>query len=214
MTSKQFLLGLAGAGLALLTTGCPSAAADGPARGKTLYANCVSCHGADGSGNHTYGAPAIAGMSTWYLEAQLKKFRSGARGTHPRDVEGMRMRPMSQTLASDADVTNVAAYVASLPARKPAPTVLDGNAATGAQLFATCTACHGATGAGNEALKAPPLSGNHDWYLLAQLRKFKEGVRGANPEDTTGALMRPMAQTLVDEQAMKNVVAHIMTLSR
>ncbi|MBI2301994.1 MAG: beta-galactosidase trimerization domain-containing protein, partial [Armatimonadetes bacterium] len=31
------------------------------------------------------GAPAIAGLSAWYVEAQLRKFRIGARGTHPSD---------------------------------------------------------------------------------------------------------------------------------
>jgi cytochrome c553 len=39
-------------------------------------------------------------------------------------------------------------------------------------------------------------------------------VRGTNPADTSGALMRPMAQTLADEQAMKDVIAYIMTLKK
>jgi cytochrome c oxidase subunit 2 len=80
-------------------------------------------------------------------------------------------------------------------------------------LYTPCTACHGADAAGNEQLKAPPLRGASDWYLLAQLKKFKEGHRGANPSDLEGAQMRPMAQTLPDEQAMKDVVAHIGTLN-
>jgi len=77
-----------------------------------------------------------------------------------------------------------------------------------------CAACHGADGKGNVQMNAPPLAGQHDWYLLAQLKKFKAGHRGLNPKDVTGGQMRPMAMTLADEQAMKNVVAHIQTLGK
>jgi hypothetical protein len=49
--------------------------------------------------------------------------------------------------------------------------------------------------------------------MLAQLKKFKTGVRGANPADTTGNTMRAMSAILVDEQMMKNVIAHIGTLN-
>ena len=49
---------------------------------------------------------------------------------------------------------------------------------------------------------------------MSQIKKFKSGVRGAHPKDVTGAQMRPMAMTLADEQAMKNVVAHIATLAK
>jgi cytochrome c553 len=108
----------------------------------------------------------------------------------------------------------VAEYVASMPAVKPAKSLEGGDATAGAAAYATCIACHGPNGAGNEALKAPPIAGQADWYLLAQLKKFKAGIRGANPKDVTGAQMRPMAMTLADEQAMKNVVAHVSTLSR
>ena len=53
-----------------------------------------------------------------------------------------------------------------------------------------------------------------DWYVLTQLKKFKAGIRGANPADVSGATMRPMAATLPDEQAMRDVVAHIQGLSK
>jgi hypothetical protein len=66
---------------------------------------------------------------------------------------------------------------------------------------------------GNQALNAPPLAGASDWYQLTALQKFKAGVRGTNPKDTTGMLMRPMSMTLADEQAMKDVIAYIATLN-
>jgi cytochrome c553 len=48
--------------------------------------------------------------------------------------------------------------------------------------------------------------------LLAQLKKFKDGIRGGTLADIEGSQMRPMATALADEQAMKDVVAHIATL--
>jgi cytochrome c553 len=108
----------------------------------------------------------------------------------------------------------VADYVATLAPTKPAPTLSGGDATAGAGAYAVCTACHGPDGKGNPALQAPPIVGANDWYLLAQLKKFKAGVRGTNPLDTSGATMRPMSLTLADEQAMKNVLAHIATFSR
>jgi len=73
-------------------------------------------------------------------------------------------------------------------------------------------ACHGADAMGNEALGAPPLMHQRDWYMLVQLEKFKTGVRGAHPEDVTGGQMMAMSQTLADTAAMMNVVAYIRAL--
>jgi cytochrome c oxidase subunit 2 len=181
------------------------------ASGEEIFQLCESCHGEQGQGMAKFNAPSIAGLPKWYLEAQLHKFRTGVRGTHPADITGMQMRPMAMSFHNDHDLRAVAVYVANLP--RPSSTVVGkGDAAKGQALYATCTACHGPDAAGNEQLKAPPLKNQADWYLLAQLKKFKSGHRGSNPADIEGAQMRPMAQTLADEQAMQDVVAHIMTL--
>lgn len=188
--------------------------ADENARGAELYQLCSQCHGANGGGKPETLAPSIAGLSQWYVDRQLHGFQAGHRGQHFDDIGGMRMRPMARWLRGDEDIAAVAAYVAALPAAKPAPVLSGGDASRGAQLYATCTACHGAEGNSNQQLNAPPINHASDWYLLTQLKNFKAGVRGAKPGDTTGALMRPMAGTLPDEQAMKDVVAHIMTLAK
>jgi cytochrome c oxidase subunit 2 len=78
--------------------------------------------------------------------------------------------------------------------------------------YAVCLACHGDKGQGNEQLKSPPIHAQADWYVVSQLKKFKAGIRGANPNDVTGLQMRPMSMILADEQAMKNVAAHVATL--
>ncbi len=213
MHAKLTSLALAVAVLAF--SGCHPEGARKPLTGQELYASWTSCHGPDGYGNSTkhVEAPAIAGLPAWYLEAQFYKFRTGVRGAHPDDFAGLRMRPMSRQMLNDAEIKAVVAYVAALPG-KPQPKTLDGDATAGQTAYAVCTACHGADGRGNQALNAPPLTSQHDWYLVNQLMKFKHGVRGANPKDVTGLQMRPMAQTLPDEQAAKNVVAYVGTLEK
>ena len=183
------------------------------ARGEALFELCSQCHGSAGQGNQAALAPSIAGLDSWYVVAQLDKFRSGVRGTHPDDTGGLRMYPMSRWLSSDEDVAAVSAYVAELPSARPAPVLEGGNAARGAQVYTPCVACHDMNGLGKQAMGAPPLVRSSDWYLLASLQKYKSGARGSNPADAPAAMMRAMAGTLADEQAMLDVIAHITTLS-
>jgi cytochrome c553 len=205
---------LASLTLVMTLSGCRPDGATPTQPGKALYAACQNCHGLDGAGNTKLAAPAIAGLPQWYVERQLDKFRTGIRGAHPDDLEGLRMRPMSRQMKTEDEVRAVAAYVAAMPKKVADPSVEGGDAAAGAASYAVCLACHGADGKGNQQMNAPPLVGQHDWYLVAQLKKFKGGLRGANPKDITGGQMRPMSMTLADEQAMKNVVAHIQTLGK
>ncbi len=215
MRSVRRTLATVAAGL-LVATVAPigDAAADQLEDGRKIFSLCAQCHGDDAGGNHLFLAPAIAGLNHWYIEAQLKLFRSGVRGLHPEDVAGMRMAPMARTLRTDEDVTAVAAYVASLPRAQPTPEIQGGDPEQGKSHYALCASCHGPEGAGNQQMSSPALSDASDWYLLSQLEKFRAGVRGTNPGNPYGAQMRQMAMTLPDEQALKDVVAHIMTLSK
>jgi len=209
-TSRSLGLGWIAA-LAIALTGTPATAQD-LERGADLYRLCAMCHGADGDGRHDALAPSIGGLPEWYVQAQLRKFQSGARGTHFDDIAGMRMRPMSMWLSGDEDVANVAAYVASLPRHHPEPQLTGGDPEAGKAKYVPCIACHGVNGEGNPALNAPPLVGLSDWYQFTALKNFKAGVRGTNPKDPTGSLMRPMSMTLADDQAILDVIAYIMTL--
>lgn len=183
------------------------------ARGEQLYALCTQCHGVAGGGNSEALAPAIANLPQWYLETQLKKFKNGIRGLHPKDTGGLRMYPMSQWLREDADLVSVAAYVASLPAVHPQDELESpGDAARGQGYYAVCTACHGADGKGNQPMSAPPLVGLNDWYIQSSLKKFKAGIRGSGPGDALGSAMMGMASTLPDDQAILDVIAHIESL--
>jgi cytochrome c oxidase subunit 2 len=191
-----------------------SAQAGANERGEALFDLCSTCHGPDAAGNHQYLAPSIAGLSEWYVLAQLGKFRDGRRGLHFDDLSGMRMRPMSLTLRTEEDVAAVAKYVAGLPPVKPEPQMEGGDPVRGQTLYALCSSCHGVQGEGLQPLNGPPLANTSDWYLVDQLKKFKAGVRGADPKDPIAIMMRPMALTLADDQAILDVVAYITTLSK
>ncbi len=209
-SSRNLLTVLA---IMLFSAALPTRAlAQDSALGRELFELCGQCHGPDGEGELLYRAPSIAGMHQWYLQRQLEKFRSGLRGTHPDDVAGLRMYPMSLSLKTEEDLQAVAAYVASRPAKRPEPLLEGGDPAVGEPLYAPCATCHGVDASGNEALGGPALKYSSDWYLLTQLQNFKAGIRGGDPRDVQGVLMRAMAMTLVDERAIQDVVAYIMTL--
>ncbi|MCP5066687.1 MAG: cytochrome c [bacterium] len=200
--------------LALAATLVAPVAAEDNARGEALYDVCAACHGADGAGDQRFLAPAIAGQRAWYVASQLRKFRSGLRGKHFDDVAGMRMRPMSLSIPSDADVDLLARYVASLKPVKPQTVLMGGDAAKGKATYVLCGTCHGPNGEGVEALFGPRLTHTNDWYLAEQIRKFQLGIRAGNPEDATGIMMRPMAMTLATPEQVRDVLAYISTLSK
>jgi cytochrome c oxidase subunit 2 len=180
------------------------------AAGKPLYAMCGACHGSQGEGNLAMNAPKLSGQGDWYLKRQLGYFKQGARGTHDKDVYGKQMAPMAATLENDAAMNNVVAYIKTLP-DKPAQPTLKNNAANGRDLYLTCGTCHGADGRGRQATNAPRLAGMSDWYMVTQLKNFKQGIRGAHPKDMYGPQMASMAAILADDQATNDLVAYINT---
>jgi cytochrome c oxidase subunit 2 len=178
--------------------------------GKPLFAVCSACHGLQAEGNPVLHAPKLSGQGDWYLKRQLDYFKNGARGAHDKDVYGKQMAPMAATLADDAAIANVIAYIGTLP-DKPAPATVEGDAKHGQKSFVTCAACHGSDGRGNQAMNAPRLAGMSDWYLVTQLNNFKHGVRGANRKDMYGPQMVSMAAILANDRAIDNLVSYINT---
>ena len=211
----------------------PMAQADGDHDHKLaiqLFQLCSACHGPQGHGNRELMAPAIAGLPEWYVVNQLKKFRNGGRGAHPADISGLRMRPMARTLIKDGDLFAVAHYVAELKPKQPKDELEGGDPTRGKGTYdLLCSTCHGLKSEGKKELKAPTQVYLEDWYMLEQLKKFKRGLRGANPKDIEGMTMRPILLvalekakadakgqgiSITDEQAMKDVVAYIRQTAR
>ncbi|MBI2185521.1 MAG: c-type cytochrome [Acidobacteria bacterium] len=192
----------------LTMTGCARSSVAASISGAELFEACVPCHGAAG-----LGAPAIAGLPAWYVSAQLERFQTGVRGRHADDSEGLRMQAMSRQLRSEIETTAVARHVASLPHVSSTTAIGGGDAAAGQRAYLLCASCHGVTGSGFEAGSVPPLAGMDDWYVAAQIRKFKNGMRGTMPGDAFGPVMRAVAAPLSAED-IKEIAAYVRALSR
>lgn len=175
------------------------------------FGYCVTCHGVELQGNRSVDAPRLNGLNSWYVRNQLVAFRNGWRGTHSLDLVGMEMRPQA-TVLDDAGVEAAVAFVSQVAPRTNDSVSISGDVSRGAQLYATCAACHGDRGAGNETLQAPRLAGQSDWYLVDQLEKFRLGARGSSADDTYGAQMRASVSVLPNATAINDVVAYINTL--
>ena len=197
----------------LTMAGCARSSGAASISGAELYEACAPCHGAAGEGSTARGTPAIAGLPAWYVSAQLQRFQTGARGQHADDVEGLRMQAMSRQLRSEVETRAVARHVASLPRVTNTAAIGGGDAAAGQRAYLLCASCHGVTGRGFEAGNVPPLAGMDDWYVAAQIRKFKNGVRGTMPGDAFGPVMRAVAAPLSAEN-IDYIAAYVHALSR
>jgi cytochrome c oxidase subunit 2 len=181
------------------------------AAGEATYGICLACHGAEGEGNVAMNAPKLAGIEPWYLRRQIEHFQQGLRGTAEGDQYGPQMVGMASTITSDTVMENVAAYIQTLPDRA-AERTLAGDEEHGRDLYLTCSKCHGRRGEGNWSTNAPRLAGLSDWYIVTQLKNFASGARGAHAQDFYGQQMGMMADTLRDEDAMRDLAAYINTL--
>ena len=190
------------------------AAAD---EGAVLFQNvCAQCHGPKGEGKEDVRAPSIANLPNWYLITQVTNFHDGKRGSDMKvDPQGALMASIAKALKPE-QVEAVALHVEKLPLVIPAKRVIEGADVAAGQLlfYERCMECHRYNASGEMAFGSPPLVGRQDWYLLAQLMKFKNLHRGTAKGDEKGAKMVQMATLFIeDEAAMKNVVSYILTLN-
>lgn len=83
----------------------------------------------------------------------------------------------------------------------------------GKTLYESCAACHGPNAEGNPVMAAPRLAGQWNWYLERQIKQFKEGIRGVDKRDHTGAQMLAAVQVLVSDEAVSDISAYLASLS-
>lgn len=97
--------------IAALLSAAPAMAAGDTEVGMEKANTCMGCHGIPGYNNvyPTYRVPKISGQPAEYLEVALKAYRSGER-PHPT------MHAQATTL-SDKDIADIAAYLATAPAK-------------------------------------------------------------------------------------------------
>jgi cytochrome c553 len=92
---------------ALAAPGLPLQAADLEAGKAKAQSVCAACHGANGV-SVSDSIPNLAGQRGAYLEAQLKAWKDGSRKNPLMNAIGVQL--------ADAEIANLAAYFASLPA--------------------------------------------------------------------------------------------------
>lgn len=198
------------------TAPSPSLAAVPASDGAIFYQSmCSQCHGSRGEGNEMVKAPSIAGRPAWYVERQLENFRHGRRGMKSQDIQGSLMASIAKVLLPE-QMTAVAEVVAKMPFVSPAQSLAlkDPDVEEGRFIFMDrCAQCHRFNGTGEMTFGSPPLIGLQDWYLLAQIGKFKSGWRGVDPADPNGTKMQQSSGYIESEQAKHDVVAFIMSLN-
>lgn len=92
--------------LTLLSIPTTQTFAQDAAKGKTLYATCIQCHGENGLGLVEKKAPKIAGQHDWYIVKQVTEIKTGVR-------KNPEMQPFVAKL-SEQDIKDLAAYIITL----------------------------------------------------------------------------------------------------
>jgi cytochrome c oxidase subunit 2 len=193
--------------------------------GQASYGVCSSCHGANGEGNKAMHAPRLAGMDGEYMKRQLRHFKRGVRGAHEDDTWGRTMAPMAMMLADASAINNVVSYINTLSGQadfdgdsqydlsaaveRYEPSASGDPAKSAALYQSTCAQCHGDDGQGVWTVNAPALTGLDDWYLAAQIKNFRDGIRGRHADDLYGLQMGLVSNTMTTDQAIEDMVAYI-----
>jgi cytochrome c553 len=180
---------------AVLASGATSLRAEEPDASARLHAQklavtvCGTCHGHEGN-NTQPKFPRLAGQNPTYLAAQLKAFRSQARGD-PDAIGYM------WGMAAELDDDTIAALAAYYAAKKPeaSPDGDDAAIARGREIYQhgtvegvpACSSCHGPDAHGTQDF--PRLAGQHAQYVLKQLASFQSNMRKV-------AIMHGVAQNL------------------
>ncbi|MCX2720956.1 c-type cytochrome [Roseibium salinum] len=154
---------------------------------------CGLCHSLDGISPMAK-FPKLAGQRAAYIEKQIRDFHGNRRSN-----DGGQMQAIT-TEVDLAELSEIAAYFASLPAPPPAPLEEKGTEqaeilfALGRGPVPACLSCHGKTDPGLPL--APWLEAQHADYLAKQLTDFKNGDRTNDP----GEVMRAVAAQLSDDE--------------
>jgi len=165
---------------------------DAIGRGATLALNCTMCHGAQGMSASN--APNLAGQYPEVVIKQLLDYKTGKRTS--TIMEGLAKG------LSERDVNDLAAYYASLPKARTAPTTYDESlpalVRVGAPLrnIAPCVSCHGGI---DQKLGAPWIEGLPKDYLVEQLKAFRGGQRRNDSQAQMRSVVRGMTDAEIDE---------------
>ncbi|MCI3270287.1 c-type cytochrome [Streptomyces cylindrosporus] len=165
--------------------------------GKKLYSvGCATCHGTGGQG--TSDGPSLVGVGSAAVDFQV------GTGRMPAQQPGAQI-PRKKVIYSQAEIDQLAAYIASLGAGPTVPTKAqygpDGaDIAKGGELFRTnCAQCHNFTGKGGALTHG----------------KFAPSLEGVDPKHIYEAMqtgpqnMPSFPDTTLSEQNKKDIIAYL-----
>jgi len=176
------------------------------ARGATLNATCIGCHGIPGyqaSFPEVYRVPAISGQNDKYIIAALNAYKKGER-RHPT------MRAISGSL-SEQDMADLAAYYATHGGEPAVPAAGKAPPPDVAALLAkgACASCHGEQF--NKPIDGsyPKIAGQYPDYLFAALKAYK--VEG-NPNVGRGNAIMSAQVRQFSNQELKAIAQYLGSL--
>ncbi|MGJ5828675.1 c-type cytochrome [Streptomyces ossamyceticus] len=165
--------------------------------GKKLYlVGCASCHGKGGEG--TSDGPSLVGVGAAAVDFQVGS------GRMPAQQPGAQV-PKKKNIYSQAQIDQLAAYIASLGAGPEIPTENAYNPegadiAEGGELFRTnCAQCHNFTGKGgalSEGKYAPSLEGVDPKHIYEAMQ--------TGPQN-----MPSFPDTTLSEENKKDIIAYL-----
>ncbi|MFC8783071.1 c-type cytochrome [Streptomyces nigra] len=166
--------------------------------GKKLYTvGCASCHGTDGQG--TSDGPSLVGVGAAAVDFQVSTGRMPAATSQAAQV------PRKKNIYSQAEIDQLAAFVASLGAGPSVPTEDQydpegADIAKGGELFRNnCAQCHNFTGKGGALTKgkyAPSLEGVEPKHIYEAMQ--------TGPQN-----MPSFPDTVMSEQNKKDIIAYL-----
>lgn len=177
-----------------------------PEAGKARSAVCAACHGLDGNSINPEW-PNLAGQGAAYMVTQLKRFQSGER-------ENAVMAPQA-ALLSEQDILDVSAYYAAQTPKVGVAKADQKILSLGKLIYrggildrgiASCIACHGPGGVGNDPAQFPRIAGQHAAYVIAQLKSFREGFEAHKIHTRQNPMMNEVAAKMTDKEI--EAVAH------
>ena len=164
------------------------ASADSVANGKKLFvANCATCHGANGLGIDQAG-PSLAGVGAASVDFQM------GTGRMPMTEPGVQAKDDLQVKFTDEEISDIAAYVATLG---PGPSVPDeeytdgskGDPGKGGQIFrVNCAMCHNSAGAGGALTRgkdAPSVQGVSGKHIYEAMETGPQSMPVFNDKNLT-----------------------------
>ncbi|MCZ7460818.1 cytochrome bc1 complex diheme cytochrome c subunit [Streptomyces sp. WMMC940] len=169
--------------------------------GKKLYTvGCASCHGTGGQG--TSDGPSLIGVGSAAVDFQV------GTGRMPAQQPGAQV-PKKPNIYSQAEIDQLAAYIASLGPGPVTPTEKEynpegANIARGGDLFRTnCAQCHNFTGEGGALTHG----------------KYAPNLEGVSPKHIYEAMqtgpqnMPSFPDTTMPEQEKRDIIAYIQTVN-